>query len=161
MWGNASRSEGAGLKTEIILFSITKLNFKMIAQIYIQTRHYITACFHKPSPIFCFIRLNLFCQSDENEMLSWFSFSFYWLLLDRAAFLCLLVMWVFCSTNCLFISLAHFLFLFFIIFIHSFIQQVLIEHPLFLGVLLGAGKTWMNKTKVPALMELIYLKKCT
>lgn len=85
----------------------------MFVRIYIPTRHCITACFHKPSPTLCAIRLNLFCQSEENEMLSWFRYSFYWLWWGQALILCLLVIWAFCSMSCLFISLAHFLFFFF------------------------------------------------
>jgi hypothetical protein len=56
--------------------------------------------------------------------------------------------------SCLFKALAYFLaFLLLLLFINSFIQQALIEHPHFLGILLHVREKSMKKTKIVAHLE--------
>lgn len=157
IWGKYLEVKVLVQRVWIILFIITKVNSKMTVQIYIQTRLCITACSHKSSPILHANRLNLFCQSDEKTMLSSFSFSFCLLLPIEQLFLYWLI--IFSSANCLFKALAYFLaFLLLLIFINSFIQQALTEHPHFLGTLLHVREKSIKKTKVVAHLEFPFLK---
>lgn len=114
-----------GWRTLIILFSITKLNFKMIVQIYIQSRHCITAFFHKPSPTLCVTGLICFATKMKIKYYLHLIFHFIDYYYIEQVFLCVLLICAFWLMNHQCLSLYYFLYSsLLLIFIHSCIQQI-------------------------------------